>query len=233
MKTNAAGFDILVSQSRIKTLIVRQRNFILQHTRFSRRDGPPVMFAGIFVFCLLALCLVGEIEKKVSSSQGQIKAQAGKHNIAEATTPRFAGFAGFSFKTVFSGYSPTGREVVRSRIMKEPDSLKNLTISEVAHLFKSIDFRRQVGDSHMWQFQSDICVLDVYFSEIEGLEFPENKIAHYDIRSRTKTSLVKASGAKTGINIKENIHSHCLQSILESRKQQERSVALSTKGRIG
>ncbi len=85
-----------------------------------------------------------------------------------------------------------GTKILAHRLRSNPDVFVKLERQDVLALFDEPVLRRQEGQTHIWQYRSASCVLDIYFAPAEAAEgfWP---VVHYELRNRETAVLTRAS----------------------------------------
>ncbi len=98
------------------------------------------------------------------------------------------------------------QRTLQGRLHSRPDSLKNLTGSDVVTAFSYADLQRQEGDVTILQFRGNECVLDIYFNE------SGQSTAHYEFRPR-QMAVMKGEYGDEKVRPRA-----CINDILKSRR---------------
>jgi hypothetical protein len=64
-------------------------------------------------------------------------------------------------------------------VTDRPDKILQLVGQDLLIVFRDPDLRRADGGSSMWQYRTEACVLDIYFTGGD-----ESAVSHYEIRPR-------------------------------------------------
>lgn len=209
---------IILFQERLIHMKAHLKSFMAAHIYREKGDGHPALFVAILLIssaCLFILSAKTAEPKAVPDTQAKMQLQ-------------LINFAGFILD--IPGEEPNARyqQAVRNLVLDSPEVLRKLQLKDIGHLFDKISLTRQVGDSHMWQFASKNCVLDIYFVYREGENLEQRPIEYYDIRSVSRQPLVKVfAGQGPPISNKQAM-SMCLKTIVRERSQHDDNPDMKT-----
>ena len=165
--------------------------------------------AGFFAFFLGVSCLALLFAGNLSSNDNN-----NRINTQTAMQANLIDFAGFILDLPEHVPGERYKQAVRNLVLDNPEMLGVLKIQDVSFLFEKLSLSRRAGSSHMWQFASEHCVLDIYFVHTEGLDLADSKVEHFEIRSVNKVPLVKVFASGQEANSKNYAQSRCLKSIV-------------------
>ena len=111
-------------------------------------------------------------------------------------------------------------ETLSGLLHDDPEVLGMLIGEELRLVLQQPGLSRADGPVQIWQYRSDLCVLDVYFSGHVGDDGHFNRVVHYETRIRKKAKLVSSSEVSHDIDAR-----HCLRSIIDSRPAPAAAVA--------
>lgn len=94
-------------------------------------------------------------------------------------------------------------KALRRKISYTPEALLQLNTQHIRGLFNEPGLVREEAPITIWQYRTDVCVLDLYFKGSSKNSF--KPVAHYEIRAREK-------GAKD-----EDVQEDCVGEVLRSR----------------
>lgn len=109
------------------------------------------------------------------------------------------------------------REDMRALLVKEPEKIKMLLGQDFLLIMNTPDMERRDAMMTMWQYRSDVCVLDVYFKPAEDQDYAP--VMHYEIRQRQKAYFMEQEDGDAG---KADLQS-CMASILSGTPAQSQT----------
>ena len=84
------------------------------------------------------------------------------------------------------GLATSGRKTLAKQISLQPGHLLNIRGQDVKMVLREPELVRHESPTTIWQYRTDACVLDIYFSgNADPLLTP---VAHYEIRARGKNA---------------------------------------------
>jgi len=93
-------------------------------------------------------------------------------------------------------------------IADQPDKILDLIGPDILVMYDEPDLQRQDGGFDIWQYRTDLCVLDVYLDNAADT----GMVMHYEVRPRK----LAAFGAE-GQHERQADHARCLQSLFDQR----------------
>ncbi len=93
---------------------------------------------------------------------------------------------------------------------ENPDSFYKMTARDLTLMLARPDLERKDYPGVAWQYRSDSCVLDVYYTAANDAALDDSQIQHYEIRER---------GVITHANGGDAPSWNCLQSLYQERQK--------------
>ena len=190
------------------------REFFTSHINFSNRDGQPLLFIFI-LFASSALLLIANI---VENKSGAYK-ENGAIKVADEHSISHLNFKDFILDLPGSQMRESYKYTLQNLVLENPEALGDLTLKDMASLFHDIRLAKSIGDSHMWQFSSDICVVDIYFVYKHGDELMSRSIEYVDIRQKNKKNTHKIN-----LQTHKSQDAQCLKSIMDQSKPRQKTA---------
>lgn len=91
-------------------------------------------------------------------------------------------------------YSRAGRKDMRRSISYNPDLLLNLTGQDIRAVLQEPSLIRREEPTVIWQFRSEACVLDLYFTTTHK-DAADAKVVYYEVRGREQNGDEKTGNA--------------------------------------
>ena len=90
-------------------------------------------------------------------------------------------------------YSPSEVLGLKHKISRSADTLMQLNGAAVQQVFNAPELVRSDLPTVVWQYRTDACVLDVYFTASNETNLDKAPVAHYEARSRDAKGRAKVS----------------------------------------
>ena len=100
-------------------------------------------------------------------------------------------------------------------LLHSPDELTNMTGGEIRTVMKEPELVRQDGATTVWQYRSDHCVLDIFFTPKRDQQALFSPAQHFEIRAR------EVDGSD------EAVHETCLSELIDKDRHHVRMVNVS------
>lgn len=84
----------------------------------------------------------------------------------------------------YLNYKPAMKRKIRSTLRDDADSILDLKGHDIVQIFDIPELVRLDLPTTIWQYRSQECVMDVYFTVASEADVQRANVAHYEIRSR-------------------------------------------------
>ena len=152
----------------------------------------------------LMVLLVGSC--KTSQLPGAYGGNAGPVQFRTALFPDRVNFKGVSYYPA-EGYVARARSFVEG----DPGVLEMLTEEEIGYLFGKPSMRRQDADARVWQYKTNVCVVDFYFYTEHGKE-NASTVNYVDVR--LKKEMIRDTKIQLG-DLPKKSRAKCIKNILD------------------
>lgn len=97
---------------------------------------------------------------------------------------------------------------MQAALTQKPDNIRHLTTMDIKLAMAEPDLDRKDGRSHVWQYRTESCVLDVYWRQ----GGKRQKVSHYEFRARRAIF--------DDVAVIENKPAwHCIQTLIQQRQE--------------
>lgn len=179
-------------------------------------------FCGLMILASTLPFMATILEKKTSYSESTLNGdrESGFQN-------NMVHFAGYILDLPQQSPEYRYKHAVKDLIIESPKSLVDLTIKDISYVFDHLQLSKKSGNSYMWQFASDKCVLDVYFKKKRSQKLPQAQIEHFDMRSRNGDSLASILSLSEEDVPLQSAQSACVKSILRASEFKGQTVSVA------